>query len=312
MPPRVVSLVPSSTEVVCALGRRAQLVGRSHECDFPPEVLSLPACTAARVDSSDSSAAIHAQVDAAARDSSSLYEIDAARLAALKPDIILTQGQCGVCAVSPADVEKAVAQFTGPRPQIVASHAARIADLWKDIATIGHAIGAVDETPELLSQLKNRVVDVLQKTCAITRRRTVACLEWLDPLMGAGNWIPELVDFAGGTNLFGAAGRHSDWLKWADLLEKDPDVIVLMPCGFDLARTNQEAAALARHPDWRKLRAVKSNAVFLTDGNAYFNRPGPRLVDSLEILAQILWPRIFSTHLENKAWRKMDARKPQR
>jgi iron complex transport system substrate-binding protein len=305
MKKRVVSLVPSCTEIVCALGRREQLVGRSHECDFPPDVLSLPICSSARISSVASSAAINLEVKSLAESGAALYEIDAPQLAALRPEIILTQAQCGVCAVSRADVEKAVAQISGAPPKIICAGAIRFADLWKDILAVAEALDAMDEGRELLANLKNRVVDVLQKTCALPRRPAVACLEWLDPLMAAGNWMPELVDFAGGLNLFGAAGQHSPWLTWAELKTKNPEVILLMPCGFSLERTRQEAAALRSHPAWPALRAVKSKNVFVTDGSQFFNRPGPRLVDSLEILAEILWPKLFPSAHQGKAWARL-------
>jgi iron complex transport system substrate-binding protein len=306
MSQRIVSLVPSATEIVCAFGRRAQLVGRSHECDFPPDVASLPACTSARIASDASSAAINDQVKSLAAAAAPLYEVNAAQLAALRPDIILTQAQCDVCAVSPDDVAKAVAQIPGPPPKIISTGAVRIADLWKDMLTIAEAIGALDnDAREVISALKNRVVDVLQKTCAMTRRPSVACLEWLDPLMAAGNWIPELVDFAGGKNLFGEPGQHSPWMTWPELKDKNPDIIILMPCGFSLERARQEAAVLQRHPDWPRVRAVKSKNVFVTDGNQYFNRPGPRLVDSLEILTQIIWPKIFPPPQPHPAWSRL-------
>jgi iron complex transport system substrate-binding protein len=301
MSQRIVSLVPSATEMVCALGRREQLVGRSHECDFPPDVASLPVCSSAWISSGASSAAIDAAVKSAAASGASLYEIDAPRLAALRPDILLTQAQCGVCAISQEDVAKAAAQIPGAPPKIIATGAVRIADLWKDILAVAEGIDAREEGRELVSALKNRMVDVLQKTCSMKRRPTVACLEWLDPLMAAGNWMPELVDFAGGQNLFGEAGKHSPWLTWPELKAKNPDVIILLPCGFSLERARQEAAALSRHADWRTLHAVKSKKVFVTDGSHYFNRPGPRLVDSLEILTEILWPRRFG-HAHDESW----------
>lgn len=307
MKPRVVSLVPSSTEIVCALERRELLVGRSQECDFPPEVRSLPVCVSTRVRADASSAAIDQQVKRLACDGSPLYEIDVTRLLALRPDIILTQAQCGVCALSAADVAAALSHFPEPHPKIIASDVARITGLWADIAGISDAIGARAEGQTLLSALKNRVVDVLQKTCAVNRRRSVACLDWLDPLMSAGHWMPELVDFAGGINLFGNPGQPSAGLTWRELIEKDPDVVVLMPCGFDLSRARQEAARLASHPDCGKLRAARSGAVFVADGNAYFNRPGPRLVDSLEILAEILWPKLFGTKHQNRGWSRLES-----
>ena len=302
---RVVSLVPSCTEIVCALGCRDQLVGRSHECDFPADVRDLPACTSAKVTTDASSAEIDREIKSLLQRGLLIYEINAGLLRQLRPRLVLTQALCDVCAVSVAEVEAAVAELAGTPAKVVSVSPLRLADLWKDIATIADALGAAEEGRTLLAALKNRLVDVIQKTCVFQRRPTVACLEWFEPLMAAGNWMPELVDFAGGVNLFGQAGLHSPWLEWKELAAKNPDIIVLMPCGFDLARARHEAAALAGRPEWRGLRAVKSGNVFVTDGNHYFNRPGPRLVDSLEILTEILHPKLFSFGHQGKGWQKL-------
>ena len=183
-----------------------------------------------------------------------------------------------------ADLRKAL-----PRaPVILSVSPRRLADVWKDIQSIADAAGVGEEGRAWLSQLKHRVVDVIQKTCMIKKRPAVACVEWLDPLMAAGNWVPEMVHLAGGRDLLGASGGHSAWLEWEKFARSDPDVIVLMPCGFGLERTRRESSFLTNHPGWRDLRAVKSRNVFITDGNHYFNRPGPRVVESIEILAEML------------------------
>ena len=298
---RVVSLVPSATEIVCALGCADRLVGRSHECDFPAEVISIPAVSRARIDSTKSAGDIDAQVQSLLRSNQPLYVLDAGKLQSLSPQVILTQALCDVCAVSPADVERAVASLSPP-PKVVALAAARIADLWKEIVIVADALEALEEGRTLLSALKNRFVDVIQKTCVFTAAlRSPAWNGWTRswrPAIGC----PELVDFAGGLNAFGEAGKHSPAIDWAALIEKNPDVLILMPCGFDLARTRREAAAVSQHPEWRRLRAVKSGQVFIVDGNQYFNRPGPLLVDSLEMLAEILHPKLFSFGFSGRAW----------
>ena len=286
--------MPSGTEVVCALGCIDQLVGRSHACDFPPEVASVPVCTRVRLNAAADSASIDAQVNSSVQSGASIYELDAAQLRGARPDVILTQSQCALCAVSEAEVEKAVASLPAERPKIVSLSAARLAAVWSDIQRIADALGVSEEGRELLKGLKNRVVDVIEKTCLVTKKPSVACIEWIEPLMSAGNWIPELVDLAGGRDVFGIPGQHSPRLSWELLAKADPDVIVLMPCGFDLERTRVEAAALEKNPGWRKLRAVKSKNVVALDGSHYFNRPGPRLVDSLELLAEILHPKRFN------------------
>lgn len=167
-----------------------------------------------------------------------------------------------------------------------------LADLWPDILNVAEALGpdVLEQGRTLVKCLKGRIADVIVKTAAVKRRPSVACIEWLDPLMAAGNWVPELVELAGGLNLFGEAGKHSPWLNWEAIQEHDPAVIVLMPCGFDLKRTLTELPALMSRPDWSKLRAVRQRRVYVVDGNQYFNRPGPRLVESLEILAELLHP----------------------
>ena len=301
---RVISLLPSCTEIVCALDCADQLIGRSHECDFPPEISSLPICSTAKINSQKSSAEIDREVKSLLRDALSLYEIDLDALRKLRPDIILTQSQCEVCAVSETDLQKAIADALPFQPKIISLSPKKIADLWTDIQTVANALGIGQRGRELISQLKHRVVDVIEKTCAMKRRPHVACIEWIEPLMAAGNWVPELVQFAGGENLFGDAGKHSDWLKWEQLVEKNPDVIVFMPCGFDLPRTRQEISVLQQKPEWPKLRAVRSKKIFVTDGSHFFNRPGPRLVDSLEILAEIFHPQIFSFGHEGQGWKK--------
>ncbi len=301
---RIVSLLPASTEIVCALGAESRLVGRSHECDYPPEIQKLPVCTSAKVDVKASGAEIDRQVKALMQDAVSIYRVDAEKLKELKPDLILTQAQCEVCAVSLPEVEEAVAQWTGSRPQIVSLSPKKLADVWENVRTVADALDLAEEGRDVLRGLKNRVVTIIEKTCVMKNRPTVACIEWIEPLMAAGNWVPELVDLAGGMNLVGEAAKHSPWMNWEALRERDPDIIVAMPCGFDIARTRSEMAALAKHPDWPKLRAVKNNRVYLTDGNQYFNRPGPRIVESLEILAEVVHPDRFNFGHRGNGWEK--------
>jgi iron complex transport system substrate-binding protein len=298
---RIVSLLPSCTEAVCALGCGDQLVGRSHECDYPPEIQSLPVCTSARINPDASSAEIDGQIKSLLQRALSIYEVDAARIQQLRPDLILTQDQCEVCAVSQADLRKALPNA----PEILSVSPRRLADIWKDLQAIGDAAGAGAAGREKLLALKNRVVDIILKTCMIKKRPTVACVEWIEPLMAAGNWVPEMVDLAGGRDVLGVAGEHSFWLEWDALSRADADVIVLMPCGFDLERTRHESRFLTNHPSWRQLRAVKAGNVFVTDGNHYFNRPGPRVVESIEILAEILHPKLFSFGHETRGWGRL-------
>ncbi|HEY6169714.1 MAG TPA: cobalamin-binding protein [Verrucomicrobiae bacterium] len=299
---RIVSLLPSTTEIVCALGVGNWLVGRSHECDFPEQVRRLPFCTRAKLDAAKPSAQIDRDVKALVGNALSLYEVDAARLRELRPDVILTQAQCEVCAVSLPEVEQAVANWTSGKPKLVSLSPQHLADVWGDIQRVADALDLHEEGRKVVKALKQRVVVVIERACVVKRKPSIACIEWLDPLMAAGNWVPELVELAGGLNLFGEAGKHSPWLNYEAIQEHDPEVIVAMPCGFDLARTRAEIGALTSRPDWAKLRAVKNGRVALTDGNAFFNRPGPRLVESVEILGEILHPDLFKFSHRGKGW----------
>jgi iron complex transport system substrate-binding protein len=299
---RIVTLLPAATEIVCVLGAADRLVGRSHECDFPPEIGGLPACTSARLETGANSSEIERQVKERLGEGGSIYRIDEALLRELKPDVIITQAQCEVCAVSLAEVEAVFAKRSGPKPQIVALSPTRLADVWEDIRRVAGALQIADGGRGALSSLKNRVVNIIEKTCMLKQRPAVVCVEWIEPLMAAGNWVPELVELAGGKNVAGEAGKHSPWMDWETLRRLDPDIMVVMPCGFDLARTRAESAALTRLPGWAGLRAVKGRRIFVTDGNQYFNRPGPRLVESLEILAEILHPGRFDFGHRGKDW----------
>jgi len=299
---RVISLLPSATEIVHALGCGAQLVGRSHECDFPDEVRKLPACTKPQIDPAASSSEIDRQVKARLQQALSLHQIDIATLRSLQPEVILTQAQCEVCAVSLTEVERAVADWTGSSTRVVSLSPQRLTDLWSNITTVAETLGVSEQGRVLVKQLKGRVADVIMKMAPLKRRPSVACIEWFEPLMAAGNWVPELVELAGGLSLFGEAGKHSPWLNWEAVQEHDPEIFVAMPCGFDLERTRRELPSLSSRPDWTKLRAVRDRRVYLVDGSQYFNRPGPRLVESLEILAEMFHPEIFRFGHRGKGW----------
>jgi iron complex transport system substrate-binding protein len=299
---RVVSLLASATEMIAALGCLDQLVGRSHECDYPPEVLKLPVVSRVRINVETSSYEIDEQikrlrqtkqsVQDKALKALSIYAIDVALLQELQPDVIFTQTQCEVCAVSEHDVILALKQVTGLQPRIISLAPYRLSDVWEDMLRVGQALGRVEQAKHLIEGYQQRLNALEDLTTslrgALTRPR-VAVLEWLDPLMGAGNWTPELVACAGGESIFGEVGMHSPRLSWEELQAADPDVLVLAPCGFSLERTMADLPLLQQHPGWHTLRAVRNKRVYLIDGNYYLNRSGPRLVESGEILASILW-----------------------
>jgi iron complex transport system substrate-binding protein len=299
--PRIASLLASATEIVCALGARDRLVARSHECDFPPDVAHVPAVTAPKLDTSLPSAAIDREVKRLIEQALSVYHVDAEALRALKPELIVTQTQCEVCAVSESDVVAALARWSGTKPAIVSLRPDGLADVFADIERVAAALDRVEAGAALVGSMKTRMEAVAARVAPLARPR-VACIEWIEPLMAAGNWMPELVSLAGGINLFGEAGRHSPWMTLDQLAAADPDVIVVLPCGFDIARTRAEMPALAARLEWQRLRAVRAGRVALVDGNQYFNRPGPRLAESTEILAEILHPGAFGTAREGTAW----------
>lgn len=299
---RIVSLIASATEIVAALGFEEQLVGRSHECDFPPSVERLPVCSAAKVDAGAPSRAIDAQVRALVADALSVYRVDASLLDRLAPTVIVTQAQCEVCAVSLADVERAVGDLVASRPAIVSLEPMALGDVWRDVKTVAAALDAPDRGADLVARLTARLDAIRAATAARPARPSIVCIEWIDPLMHAGDWMPELVEIAGGVVMIGEAGRHSGCLDVAELAARDPDVVAIMPCGFDVDRSMREMPALASRPEWRTLSAVRAGRVFVTDGNRYFNRPGPRLVESAEILAELLHPGVFDRGHEGSGW----------
>ena len=290
---RIVSLIASATEIVYALGFGEQVVGRSHECDFPPSVKDLPMCTSPKFSPDGTSYQIDERVKAILQEGVSVYRVDAEMLDQLNPSHIITQAQCEVCAVSLKDVQEAACQLIKSAPEIVSLEPNCLNDIWLDIAKVGCALKAESRAYELATSLKATMQSIHDRAKALGKRPTVACIEWIDPLMAAGNWMPELIDMAGGINLFGEDGKHSPWMSWADLKAKDPDVIIVSPCGFDLTRTLSEMHLIAAQDGYSNLKAVEKKQVFVVDGNQYFNRPGPRVVESLEITAEIIHPAEF-------------------
>ncbi len=291
---RIVSLIPSATEIVASLGYGQYLVGRSHECDYPNFVQSLPICTEPKFDPIGSSEEIHERVTELLTSALSVYRVKTEILADLRPTHIITQAQCEVCAVSLKDVEQAVTELvaadgsdSSQAIQVVSLQPERLADVWTDMERVAEALASSLAGRQLaantIQQLKSRIVSLNPEV-----RPTVACIEWTEPLMAAGNWVPELVQLAGGEDCFGKAGAHSAWMSWAELVSANPDIIIVMPCGYNLVQTRQAVTEMAAHAEWHQLDAVKHKKVYVTDGNQYFNRPGPRLVESYEILREII------------------------
>lgn len=315
---RIVSLLASATEMVAALGCTDQLVGRSHECDYPPEVLGLPLVSKPLIDVETSSAQIDAQIkelaasvlvpEEAALNALSIYAIDVAELQALRPDVIFTQTQCEVCAVSERAVTRAVEQLTGLQPRVVSLAPYRLDDVWIDVVRVGKALERREQAEALVVVYRQRLECLREITTGQGQgnRPRVAVLEWLDPLMGAGNWTPELVDYAGGEPVFGEAGIHSPWVSWEELQTENPDVLVLAPCGYSLERTLVDVPILQQHPTWPVLQAVQHGRVYAIDGNQYLNRSGPRLLESAELLARVIWGEQLGLEVDDSAWKHIE------
>jgi iron complex transport system substrate-binding protein len=284
--PRIVSMIASATEIVDALGMIDSLVARSHECDYPERVRALPVCTRPRIDVNGDSREIDRAVKESVRTSISIYDVLDDVLERAAPTHILTQIQCEVCAVSLRDVERALSRGLKAHPEIVSLQPDSLEQIWEDIRRVARALD-IAERGEAVIALKKMEMKALATASAGNGAR-VACIEWIEPLMAAGNWTPELIEMAGAVNLFGEAGKHSPRMTWEELRASDPDVLLIAPCGFDLARTEAEMHWLAKRPDWSELRAVREGRVYLADGNQYFNRPGPRVVETLGIVSQIL------------------------
>ncbi|MFP5309758.1 MAG: cobalamin-binding protein [Actinomycetes bacterium] len=306
---RVVSLLPATTEIVHALGRGDTLVGRSHECDHPAGVEALPVCTEPRVEFTGASCDIDAQLKGVLEAALSLYEVHVDVLREVAPDVVLTQSLCEVCAVSLADVQAAVEAHLGDHVRVVACEPNALADVRADVRRVAEALGVPAEGERVVAELDARI-DAVRARVAGRPPVRVATVEWVDPFMAAGNWMPELVEAAGGVELFGIAGAHSPWTDLDALAAADPDVVVAMPCGFGLARTVEEVRVLWEQPAWRDLRAVREGRVAATDGHRFFNRPGPRLAESVEILAEILHPGLAdgpdATSHHGDAWVWLD------
>jgi iron complex transport system substrate-binding protein len=296
---RILPLISSATEIVHALGLGRFQVGRSHECDYPAEVLDLPICTRPAIAVNGSSAEIDQLVKQRLYSALSIYEVDAPLIRELRPTHIITQTQCKVCAVSLDDVQSALRDEWAVAAQIVSCEPYALADVWNDIQRIAGACCEAERGDRLVADLRNRMAAVRPP---LAGRPTVVAIEWLEPLMTAGNWVPELIERAGGVNLFGTAGQHSPWMTWEQFVRADSDVIVALPCGFDLTRTREEMHWLTERAEWPQLKAVRHGRVYICDGNQFMNRPGPRLVESLEIFAQMLHSERFPPSLENIGW----------
>ena len=283
---RIVSLLPSATEICYALGLGPRVVGVTHECDFPPEAREKPHLTASSLPHAGSSAEIDRHVRASLHAGSSLYALDADALERLAPGLIVTQELCEVCAVSYDIVARAARRLRGD-PRIVSLEPSSLEDVYANVATIGELTGTSDAAEALVARLRERMARLARHVAGRPRPRTLV-LEWSDPPMSGGHWTPELVQAAGGEPILSNPGENSRTIAWDEIASADPDVIVIAPCGYDLPAALRAHAELAAVPQWPSLAAVRDGRVYVLDGNAYVNRPGPRLVDSAELFASAI------------------------
>lgn len=285
---RIVSLLPSATEILFALGLRDQVVGVTHECDYPAEALAKPHLTSSALPSAASSAQIDRHVRAGVHGGSSLYALDGALLERLAPDLIVTQELCAVCAVSYQVVLSAVRRLSTDS-RVISLEPTSLEDVYGTIGALGNITGTGDAAGSLVSSLRKREGNIARAVSGL-RRPSVLLLEWTDPPFSAGHWTPGLIELAGGIPVCANPGANSRTLEWSEVQAADPDFIIVAPCGFGLEACRREVAALGGKPDWTSLRAVREGRVFLMDGSSYVNRPGPRLIDTAEIMATALHP----------------------
>lgn len=305
---RIVSLLPAATEWIAAFGAEGDLVGRSHECDTPASVQDVPVVTQPTYESDGDSAAIDDAVQAQLQQGLSLYEVDLERLRDLAPDLILTQAQCAVCAVSLPQLEDALAGWSGRQPEILSMEPMTLKEVLDVALRIGRTIGRTERAMQVIAA-KERALQQLRQRMGLSRRTdpetlpTIACIEWMEPLMTAGHWMPDVAAMAGGRAVLADQGTPSSVVTWNAVRAADPDVIAVLPCGFTLEETARDLHYLTERDGWADLRAVQNDRVVLLDGNAYFNRPGPRLYRSIELLATVLHPdRVDAEALAIEPW----------
>jgi iron complex transport system substrate-binding protein len=306
---RIISLLPAATEIVCALGLEDQLVGRSHECDYPELVKELPACSATRLSAGSGSAAIDQEVRQLLTEALSVYTVNKEKIRELQPDVVLTQAQCEICAVSLREVKADLEDLLEKPAEVLSLQPRSLPEIFDNIRQVAGSLGVQSRAEVLVEDLEERIAIIKHKLRFLDQRPRVGCIEWLSPLMIAGNWTPELVTIAGGQPLLAEAGKHSPAIEPAELMQADPEVVIIMPCGFSIDRTLSEIGLLLQMPGWAELTAVKNNRVYIADGSQYFNRPGPRIVDSTEILAEIIHPKQFIFGYEGDGWVKFEMTK---
>jgi len=298
---KIISLIASATEIIHSLGLTDNLVGISHECDYPKKIKTLPVCSKPRFDIDGKSIEIDNNIKSLLHEALSIYNIDTNLLLKLKPDIIITQSQCDVCGVTLHDVENALKNQIGINPKIISLNPSNLEDVWNDIKIIATNLEVKQKGAELLQKIQSDI-DIFRVEKHKMKSVSVACIEWIEPLMYAGNWVPELVHLAGGNDLFGIEGKHSSWAKYETLFKKNPDKIILMPCGYDILKTKNEI----KKKNYNFMNFFNGKEKIIVDGNKYFNRPGPDILESIKILCEIIHPNIFIPKPTLKRWIKYE------
>ena len=298
---RICSLLPSTTEIVCSLGLQDSLVGITHECDYPPEILSIPVVTESLIDHSNSSSSeIDRHISEAVHQGSGIYAIKDNILEATRPDLILTQELCEVCAVSYNMVEESVRELEGEQT-VLSFEPQNLEGIFESILKIGRYTDSKGTSENLVDNLKSRVANVIHVANNASKKPKVLGLEWLDPPFIGGHWVPEMIKYAGGIDVMGVTEQASREITWQEALDSIPEIVVLMVCGFDLSKTIEEFQSNKNGPFWD----TYGGAVYAVDGSSYFSRPGPRIVDGLEILAEIFHPSQFPKIRSDRDWVKI-------
>ena len=301
---KIVTLIPSATEIVAFLGQKNSIVGRSHECDYPKDLNNVAKLTSPKINVEGTSSEINKQINTILENSLSVYKVDIQKLKELDPDFIITQAHCEVCAVSFSEVKNIVNKYFNRKTKIISLEPNTLNDVFDDIKRVAKGLNIENESNnKLIENLKIRLKKIKNLSAIQKQKPSVACIEWIAPLMIAANWIPEMVEIAGGANILGKSGVNSHWIKFEEIIDQNPEIIIFIPCGFNIEKTKKELDNyIKKNNSLRSLKAYKNHKLFVADGNQFFNRPGPRLIESLEIFAEIIHPNIFDFNHKGVGW----------
>ena len=301
---KIVTLIPSATEIVAFLGQKNSIVGRSHECDYPKDLNNVAKLTSPKLNVDGTSDEINKQINTILENSLSVYKVDIQKLKELDPDFIITQAHCDVCAVRFSEVKNIVNKYFNRKTKIISLEPNTLNDVFDDIKRVAKGLNIENESNnKLIENLKIRLKKIKNLSAIQKQKPSVACIEWIDPLMIAANWIPEMVEIAGGANILGKSGDNSHWIKFEEIIDQNPEIIIFIPSGFNIEKTKKELDNyIKKNNNMRSLKAYKNHKLFVVDGNQFFNRPGPRLIESLEIFAEIIHPNIFDFNHKGVGW----------